>query len=517
MAEGGQQLDESKGDEPFDGSVEPGVWRYVRADKLSVIVDAESYFELVQQAMLNARRRIMLVGWDFDTRIHLTQGRRWYQRPFKRREYPSRLGSFLLWLSNNRSDLDINLLKWGLSVFQFALRGSMAMDVARMWRKDRITFKFDTRHPVGCTHHQKLGVFDEKLAVCGGIDLTVDRWDTRAHLEKDRRRKRPSGRSYRPWHDITMMMEGEVADALGDLARSRWKAAGAPELEDLRPPDHSLWPDSLAVDMTDVEVGISRTRAEYGGLSRIQEVQTLMLAQIASAKRYIYIENQYFTSRRIAEAIAKRLQEPDPPEIVIVHAKHAEGWLEQQAMDYARSDLARSLREIDHKNRFSLYVAWTGDTWIYIHAKLMIVDDRILRIGSANLNNRSMGLDSECDMFVDCDRLHNRGRGFEKTIRDLRCSLLAEHCGVEPEEVGRLLEETDSMCETISRLGQSNSRQLRPFEIPELNEIEQTLSETELLDPESPEEMFEPFAKRGLFRKGSILRRARDKFRRIKK
>ncbi len=499
-----------------DGSVEPGVWRFAHAERLSVIVDAQSYFAHMQQAMLNARQRIMLIGWDFDTRIHLTKGRRWYERPTDSR-YPSRLGSFFLWLARHRDDLDIRILKWGLSVFQFATRGTMAFDIARMWPKRQISFKFDTRHPIGCSHHQKIAVLDDRLAVCGGIDLTNDRWDTREHCEDDRRRRRPRGKPYGPWHDITVMMEGEVAGALSDLCRTRWQCAGGEPYPEIECPQDSLWPGKLDVHFEDVEVGIARTRAEYEDVSAISEIETLVLNQIAGARDFIYIENQYFTSRKVAEAIIRRLEEDDPPEIVFVHPLHAEGWLEQQAMDHARACLARMIEAADPKKRFSLYISWAGETPVYVHAKLMIVDDRIMRIGSANMNNRSLGLDSECDIFIDCDRPANARPEISQCIRSIRIDLLAEHCGVEPEAMAAMLEKTDSMHEAIRRLGQDGRRKLRPFEIPELSEIEETLAGSALLDPEKPDDMFEAYAHGGLFRDGSKLGRLRDRLKRRRK
>ena len=488
-----------------DESVEPGVWRYAHVERASVIVDVEDYFALMQRAMLEAKHRIFLVGWDFDTRIHLTLGRKWFERPF-RRKYPRRLGSFLMWLGRHRDGLEIRILKWSLGVFQFLKRGYMLVDIARMASNKAITFKFDTHHPVGCSHHQKIAVLDDKLAVCGGIDMTQDRWDTREHKEHDRRRRRPHGRKYGPWHDATMMFEGDAARALGDLSRERWVRAGGHPVEPIEIPEKSLWPEELEVQFENVELGIARTRAEYDGEPQVCEIEELMLAQIARAKKFIYFENQYFTSRKIAEAIGKRLQEDDPPEIVIVHPETAEVWLEQQAMDHARNCLARTLLDLDHKGRFGLYVPYSGDTPIYVHAKLMIVDDRLLRIGSANLNNRSMGLDSECDVFIDCDRKGNAHAC--DAIAALRCSLLAEHCGLEPEKVSELLAENPSMISLIVRHGQRKPRSLRPFAIPEMNEIEATLAGSELLDPERPDDMFEPFAKGGLFREGSLVKRA---------
>lgn len=488
-----------------DESVEPGVWRFARVERASVIVDAADYFAWMQIAMLKARKRIMLVGWDFDTRIHLAMGRRWFSRMI-RRDYPRRLGSFLMWLARKNDDLDIRVLKWGLGLVPFLVRGYMMVDVARMAAYKGITFKFDNKHPIGCSHHQKIAVLDDRLAVCGGIDITQDRWDTREHLEHDRRRRRPRGRRYRPWHDATMMLEGDAARELGRLSRGRWLRAGGEPLEEITCESGSLWPDELPVQFENVELAICRTRAKYNETTEVREIETSLLAQIAGAKKFIYSENQYLTSPRIVEAIGKRLKEADPPEIVMVQPLVADGWLEQQAMDHARALLVRGLKELDHKGRFGLFTPFTGETPIYVHAKLTIFDDRVLRIGSANFNNRSMGLDSECDLFLDCERPGNDHACH--AIGALRRSLLAEHCGLEEDEVARALEGDGSMLALIRDRGQANSRTLRPFQIPEPNEVQEGLAESQVLDPETPEEMFEPFAKGGLLKQGSLIRRA---------
>lgn len=498
--------DQPKSEITFDdASIEPGVWRFAHADRASVIVDAEDYFAHMQTAMLMARRRIFLVGWDFDTRIHLALGRRWFSRMF-RRQHPRRLGSFLMWLARKHEPMEIRILKWSVGVFQFVTRGYMLVDILRMASYKRITFKFDTHHPVACSHHQKIAVLDDKLAVCGGIDMTQDRWDTREHLEHDRRRRRPRGRKYGPWHDATMMMQGEVARQLGCLSRERWHRAGGERLEEVQIPSDSLWPEKLAVQFENVEIGIARTRAEYDETSKINEVEDLLVAQIGAAKKFIYSENQYFTSPRIAEAITKRLQEDDPPEIVMVQPDAADGWLEQQAMDHARNMLLHAIAEIDRAKRFALFVPYTGETKIYVHAKLTIFDDMVVRIGSANWNNRSMGLDSECDVFIDCARPGNEHAC--TSIGALRRSLLAEHCGLEESEVARILEENGSMLALIEAHGTRNSRQLRRFVPPEVTEVEQKLAESQILDPEDPSSMFEPFAKGGLIKQGSRIGRA---------
>ncbi|MGB3166946.1 MAG: phospholipase D-like domain-containing protein [Alteraurantiacibacter sp.] len=498
-----------------DASIAPGVWRYAKARRVRVVVDGEDYFDLIQQAMLKARQRILLIGWDFDTRIHLSRGRRWWQKGWKR-QYPSRLGSFILWLNRQHPKLEIRILKWNIGVFKFATRGSMMIDLARWWRHSGIDFKFDTKHPIGCSHHQKIVLIDDDFAVCGGIDMTTRRWDTREHKEDDARRKGPNGKAYRPWHDITMIMEGDVACELDRLGRARWVRAGGTPLKAPEQDPGSAWPDELEPHFENVEIGIARTRAEYDGVDGVSEIEQLFLRQIAQAKRFFYAENQYFTSRKICEAIANRLQEEDPPEFVIVTPEVAEGWIEEQAMSPARAELIQALQELDKHDRFHIYVPWSGEQSIYVHAKLTIVDDCILRIGSANLNSRSMGLDSECDVFIDCARPGNEDCG--PTIAKLRHSLLAEHLGIREEHVPDLLERHGSMADLIASAGDRTHRHLRVFN-PELPEgLLADMAQRQTLDPETPDEMFDRHENgEGLFRPGSLLSRARARLRRKRK
>ncbi|MDG5748579.1 phospholipase D-like domain-containing protein [Qipengyuania sp. XHP0207] len=496
----------------LDDGVEPGVWRYVQAKRAKVLIDAEDYFAAMQRAMLNARYRIFLVGWDFDTRIHLDQGRRWYERPFKK-GYPRRLGAFFAWMVRHNKTLEIRILKWSFGVFKFTFRGSMWWDLLRWFRHRRIDFKFDTAHPVGCSHHQKIAVLDNSLAVCGGIDMTARRWDTSEHRENDPRRKTPSGFEYMPWHDASMMMEGDVSDAISDLARDRWIRAGGKPLVPLKAPDESLWPDELEPDFENVEVGIARTRAKYRDWEAVREIETLFVQHIKRAKKFIYAESQYFASQAIAEAIIERMEEDDPPEVLIVHPASADGWLESQAMDHTRAEIVRCIEEVDEQHCFSIWCPRNGDTDIYVHAKIMIVDDEVLRIGSANMNNRSMGLDSECDIFIDATREGNEHAA--EAIRRIRLTLLAEHTGLDIDAIAQMLDVHETMAATIDQLAKTDGRRLCRYHPPDLNEVEETIAQSGILDPEDPEDLFEPFAKDGPFSNGSRLGRIRRKVKRI--
>ena len=464
-------------------------WRIERAGRASLIVDAADYFRLARQAMLRAEKQILLIGWDFDTRICLD-----YEA---KDDVPAELGAFLSWLPKNRPGLQIHILKWDLGAIKLLGRGTTVLRLARWAASSQIHFKLDGAHAVGASHHHKIVVIDDRLAFCGGIDMTADRWDTRAHLDGDEHRKRPTTRRrYDPWHDATMAVDGKVAAALGEHSRERWRAAGG---EPIEPPSASSdpWPEELDPHLRDVDIAIARTRAEYDGEECVREIEALYVDMIRSAERFVYAENQYFASRIVAKAIAERLQEPDPPEFVIVNPHGADGWLEDEVMSTARAELMEVIRKCDRHGRFRIYYPVTERREdIYVHSKITIVDDRIIRVGSANLNNRSMGLDSECDLMIDAALPANRGAG--EAIAMLRADLMAEHLGVSVDTIDAKFAETGSLIRTIESFSSSKGRGLVVFVPEKPDAVGKALAESQALDPESAGEQFEPLARPGL-------------------
>ena len=486
-----------------DVGVSASVWRFARANRATVVVDAAAYFRIIQEAMLQARQRIMLVGWDFDTRVQLSGGRRWYHLPHRAR-FPARLGGFVVWLVRRRKRLGVHVLRWNFGALNFLLRGSMILDLIRWLWNRRIWYRLDSAHPLGCSHHQKIVVIDDWLAACGGIDMTGSRWDTPAHVEHDPRRADSGGEPAQPWHDLALVVEGEAAQALGELARDRWVRAGGGLLPACDAGQESPWPAQLAAEFVDVEIGIARTRAAWGGTPEIREIEALFVEHIARAGRFIYAESQYFASSRIAEALAERLMAENPPEVVLIVNHHSHGWLQQTAMDNARVRLLHALAACDPARRLAVYTPQAAQgTPIYVHSKMMIVDDEILRIGSANMNNRSMGLDSECDLFLDARRPGNGH--IIPAIAALRHRLLAEHCGQSEAMVRAGLAQCGSMTRYIDSLA-PQGRGLVPFSLRPLSNREKALADSTLLDPERPEEIFEAIERRqGLFRRAGLL------------
>ena len=461
-------------------------WRIARADKAAVIVDAADYYRIIAGVMEAAEKRIFIAGWDFDTRIALS--------PDEHGKGET-LGRFFLRLAKEKPHRQIDILKWNFGAMKQLLH---ATSVVWLWRWERtkaIDFRFDRSHPVGCSHHQKIVVIDDRIAVCGGIDISARRWDTSDHLDEDPRRVEANGRLYPPWHDATMMMQGAVAEQLSTLVRERWKVSTHAELKKIEPYDQE-WPVALEPMFENVDIAIARTRAAYDNLPDVREIETLYLDMIAAAKRFIYFENQYFTSGKIAAAIALRMAEADPPEIVMVMPRTADGWLEQKAMDAARLKLVAEIGKSDTQSRFRVYIPVTKNgTDIYVHAKVSILDDRLLRVGSSNLNNRSQRLDSECDVIIDAALPANRGSEAAMTV--LRHRLIAEHLDIAPEEFAAREAAGGSMIDAIEAL-RGEGKTLKLLEMKELSEAQLLMAENEVLDPESADEMFEPFGKHGM-------------------
>lgn len=471
------------------GALEPGrnCWRIERADQAALIVDAANYFSVVREAMMAAEKRIMLIGWDFDARVRIGPK----NAPSGA---PATIGRFVLWLSRNRPDLQVYLLRWDVGAFKGLLRGATTFTVMRWALHRRIHVKLDGAHPFGGSHHQKIVVIDDSFAFCGGIDITTERWDTREHLDDDPRRVGPHGWPHGPWHDATMALSGPAARALDELARDRWRCASGDELPAIDRTS-KVWPDSLQPDFTDVDVALARSRPEYGDVAAVLEIEQLYLDLIARARESVYIEGQYFASGLIAEAITRRLAEPGGPEFVIVSPEQANGWLEQVAMDTARARLFEAVEHYDKEDRFRIFMPFTaGGQPIYVHAKIMIVDGELLRVGSSNLNNRSLRLDTECDVVIDATLPANDGA--EARIRELRNGLIAEHLSVTIEQVADAIAANDgSLIRSIDQL-RDQPKTLRPYVTPELSDVGAFMAENELLDPNGPARTFEALTKR---------------------
>jgi phosphatidylserine/phosphatidylglycerophosphate/cardiolipin synthase-like enzyme len=180
---------------------------------------------------------------------------------------------------------------------------------------------------------------------------------------------------------------------------------------------------------------------------------------------------------------------------VIVNPETAQGWLEPLAMDTARARLVEAIRQHDPHRRFRLYQPFTAGGRGNLRPRQGARRRRsVLRVGSSNFNNRSMRLDTECDVAIEASGPEDR-----LAIARIRDDLIGEHLGVGPERFAAEFAQRGSLIDAIEAL-RGPGRTLRDYVTPDLTAIEAWLAENEVLDPENPEDMFEPM--RGKLLKG---------------
>ena len=447
-------------------------WRTAPAGRAAFLIDIEAYFTAVFDALQTAKRSILLLGWGFDPRTRLFPDG--YDGP----EDPDEVGRILVQLARARPDLDIRLLIWK-SAFPISASQEFFPHRARKWfAGTKVKFRLDSGVPFGACHHQKVLVVDDELAFCGGADICVDRWDTPAHLDDDRRRIMPTQECHVARHEVMLMVDGAAARALGDLARERWRRATGETVEPAAvQPGEDRWPDHIPPHLRDVEVCIARTEPAWNGRPLVDEISRATLASIAAAKHVIYLENQYFASPVIAEALAARLVEPDGPEVVLVVTGRSPSWFDHLTMDRARSNLLWRLKVADIFGRFrAFYPTTPGGESIIVHSKLSVIDDRIARVGSANLNNRSGGFDTECDLIVECDDEVGR-----LSIAAFRDRLVGHFLGQTGDAVGKAKTEFGGLIAAIDAL--DDQGRLAPLEPIDMTAFGKFIAAYHLGDP----------------------------------
>jgi phosphatidylserine/phosphatidylglycerophosphate/cardiolipin synthase-like enzyme/uncharacterized membrane protein YdjX (TVP38/TMEM64 family) len=461
---------------------EQNCWRLAAADRVAFLIDGDAYFSTLAATLERAERSILIAGWQLDSRMRLT--------PHAKKALS--FGDFLHQLVRRNRSLQIYVLAWDFAMIYATDREIIPL-YSHPWRTHRrIHFWLDSNHPLGASHHQKIVVVDNRVAFAGGQDIAERRWDTPDHAAGDSRRVDSAGVLYPPYHDVQLMVDGEAAAALGALVRERWRRATGESIRVAPDAGRDPWPARCRPDLTATTIAISRTEPACQGRPEVREVEALYVDSIRAARGLIYIENQYLTSPTLGDALAERLQEDDGPEIVIVLPSETTEWLERVTMAVLRARLLRYLQQADRFGRLHVYYPFVQSelNQVRVHGKVMIIDDRVARVGSSNLNNRSMGLDTECDITIEA-----RDRSSIGVIADFRNRLLGEHLGVAPEKVARQHQADQSLARAIEHL-RGGDRTLRELDPVVSEYLDQMIPAAAVLDPEralEPQEMVDLF------------------------
>ncbi len=453
-------------------------WRRSHISDGGFILSGQDFFRAFREALLQAERYVYILAWDISESIELVREEGFDDG------HPLKMSDFIFSVLEANPDLEIYILLWDYSLLYLTEREWLPFTQWREKDHPRLHLKTDDIIDVGASHHQKVVVVDETLAFCGGFDLSTWRWDTTKHHADDPRRTTADGESYQPYHDVQLVFTGKAAKDMADLCAQRWlrgTGKNLPRLNSER--DTSAWPSSVKSDFQNIETGIALTYSSYKNYQATYQIRRLYLDIIASSNHYIYIENQYLSSHEITEALIQRLKDKDGPEIVIVLTREA-GLAEESTLGILRDRLLEKLVNADQYSRFSVLYPFVEDdsghqTQVYVHAKVLIADDRIIVAGSANLTNRSMKVDSEVDLVINYQKP-------AEEVKQLLYRLLAIHFDCSEKIVIRSLASQNSLGSMIEDVGSGRPHGLRKLKTGTGSPLLRKIADTQLLDPDEP-------------------------------
>ena len=338
-------------------------------NQLDVLVDGERAIGEICAALKQARSHVHLAGWHITPEFELDRDG----------GSPTTLRALLAELAER---VDVRVLVWAgppAPVFE-PKRSDVKQIQDELTQGTRIRCVLDARERTMHCHHEKLVIVDDQVAFVGGIDLTSlsgDRWDGDEHPARGRL----------GWHDVATRLRGPAVADVAEHFRARWQEF---------------------IPRGDFRILDAYVRA------------------LKSAQRLIYLENQFLWSTEIAEILAANLTEPPHPDFRLVLLLPARP---NNGADTTRGQLGRLIEAADGSDRLLAATiscrSGTQTHALYVHAKVGIVDDRWLTVGSANLNEHSLFNDTEMNVLT-CD---------EGLARCTRLELWAEHLELPVEQV----------------------------------------------------------------------------------
>jgi phosphatidylserine/phosphatidylglycerophosphate/cardiolipin synthase-like enzyme len=373
-------------------------WPARQGNRLDVYVDGAEALPEIASAIEAARSSVWLAGWFFSPDFQLRATKEETLREL---------------LAQAAERVEVRLLAWAgapLPLFHPDRKEVRAVSEA-LSTGTRVRVALDARErPLHC-HHEKIIVIDGELAFVGGIDLTSyagDRLDASEH----------PARGSLGWHDASTRIRGPAVADVAEHFRLRWQEVTGEQLPVVPPPEPA----------GEVELQIARTVPEkiYRRLPKGEfTILESYLRALGAAKKVIYLENQFLWSPEVVAVLAEKLRNP-PDErfrlLVLLPAKPNNG------NEDTRGQLGVLAAADDGAGRFlacTLHQPGDDGRPVYVHAKIGIVDDRWLTLGSANLNEHSLFNDTEMNVVT-----HDEG-----LARATRLKLWSEHLGRPTEEI----------------------------------------------------------------------------------
>ena len=364
---------------------------------LRVLIDGRAALDAIADAVMTAKSHIHIAGWHLAPEFVL-----------RRSDDDPTLSQMLTELAER---VPVRVLLWaGPPLPAFEPTRSMMKKVRdQLTSRSNVRCVLDARERTLHCHHEKVVIVDDEVAFVGGIDLSDlhgDRWDDSRHP--------PRGAT--GWHDIATRLRGPVVADVAQHFRDRWEEAAAEPLPPARPPARA----------GDVTVQLLRTVPErtYRFAPRGEfSIAEGYLRALRSAEQFIYLENQFLWSAEVIDILADKLRHPPQPDfrMVLVLPQRP-----RSGADTTRGQLSRLIQADDRAGRLLATTVRAHNAGrtdpLYVHAKIGIVDDRWLTVGSANLNEHSLFNDTEVNILTLDPAL----------ARSTRLRLWAEHLESRP-------------------------------------------------------------------------------------
>ncbi|GGP44312.1 phospholipase D-like domain-containing protein [Saccharothrix coeruleofusca] len=364
--------------------------RPVRAgNDLEVLVDGREALPRIAEAIRTARSHVHIASWCASPDFRLTR--------------EPGAPTFRELLAEAAERVDVRLLLWaGPPVPMFEpTRKRMIEARQEFTRGTGVKCVLDSRERTLHCHHEKIVVVDDELAFVGGMDFTAlegDRHDSTEHPPR-----RPLG-----WHDLVGRVRGPVVADVAEHFRQRWQEVAG---EHLPEPSTPAPAGNSSVQLVRTIPERTYDFAPQGEFSLLDA----HLRMLRSARRLIYVENQFLWSPEVTEILIEKLRTPPDDRfrvVLVLPRKPSNG------ADTTRGQLGRLLDADDGGRRLVAATLISHErTPVYVHAKLAIVDDRWLTVGSANLNEHSLFNDTEANLVSDAPEV----------ARATRLRLWAEH------------------------------------------------------------------------------------------
>ncbi len=407
-----------------------------RGNSLEVLIDGEEVLPAIARAIRRARSHVHIAGWSISPEFALSRG-------------PDASSVHAL-LAEVARQAEVRVLLWAGAPFPVVRpdRRDVRRDRAALLERSGVRVALDPReHLIHC-HHEKIIVVDDDIGFVGGLDLTDrdgDRYDDRDH----------PNRGKLGWHDLAFRIRGPLLADVASHFLDRWRTVTG---------EHLAGPPELA-PAGNVEAQFVRTVPEgvysFAPQGEFRILESYLRA-LRSAQNLIYIENQFLWAPEIVRLLADKLRQPPSPDfrlVVVLPSRANQGQEDTRGMLQLLLDADRGA------GRFaaSTISAVGNDTVerVYVHAKVAIVDDRWLTIGSANLNARGLFNDTEANIVTHDERL----------ARDTRLRLWSEHLSCPIEEIdGHPAEVIDRLWrptahEQLERAGRGQPRTHRLVEL----------------------------------------------------